>query len=729
MAVALFALPSLLDTTALPSATDDLGLWQVRIEAPSRALAGQPFEIRLHVSRAVSDGEAREYRYRFAGEGYRRAGELDPESAALVGPEDEIDRPLPDWAASAPRDPDPPEFLRRVTVLPIYWLLQGSLHELVNLSGEGDRGAPDPQVRVDGESHTITRTFTCERPGEPYRVSYRGNVEYWVSYRDLRVERGDGWWSDETRDEWHASLDADAAGLCVPSPEDGEGSSTGVVSSDDAGEPGSTATFGLDGIHRFTLEGPDRAVVGVPFEVTLDLEIERRTILTLDEDGNSVRLSPVLWEASIPDLEGTNTDPTLYGDRDRIRRRIGRGPNIGVEPVTAEFRCTTAGAPYLIGTSSLPSVGVVYRIHGDGPRIHRREQYTPEPDRIWTAGDCVAPEDQPVGEEDGEGRIGAASEPAVPGEGVEPAEDERVGFIPGGAPGAPTGVPVISDLPGIGSLFAGRAERASGVQAEISEAVHVFIKPARVRMREDLSRSRSRRPVEPAATLALAGGAGSIRELGTVLDASPVVAKPRTRPELEAYLVGTGQATGDAFRLHVLNRGEETVELRTEAMVLEPLDLEPDAERELRARLASLADEGGVTVPVEGYCLEMLAEPPAEGQLFRLAPPRVRQGFPTAERVLDAARLVAESGSLNPDMDAESYRHAVTQWAMWTAQQGFDRDAFEKAFVGRTRTTIEEAGRDWSESVDRAVRELVPNRWQDIQRILESAGLADGADG
>jgi hypothetical protein len=85
-----------------------------------------------------------------------------------------------------------------------------------------------------------------------------------------------------------------------------------------------------------------------------------------------------------------------------------------------------------------------------------------------------------------------------------------------------------------------------------------------------------------------------------------------------------------------------------------------------------------------------------------------------------------ELGRLAPDSDPEDYFHAIRQWAVWTVEERFDPKRFEDAFVQVTQRNYQAAGEAWTDDVEKALRSLAPNRWNDVQAVLREAGLEAG---
>ena len=58
---------------------------------------------------------------------------------------------------------------------------------------------------------------------------------------------------------------------------------------------------------------------------------------------------------------------------------------------------------------------------------------------------------------------------------------------------------------------------------------------------------------------------------------------------------------------------------------------------------------------------------------------------------------------------------------MWTRLEGWNRDAFFKNFVERTRKNALAMKQPWTDAVESQVKKLLPNRWDDIQAVLKAS--------
>ena len=126
-------------------------------------------------------------------------------------------------------------------------------------------------------------------------------------------------------------------------------------------------------------------------------------------------------------------------------------------------------------------------------------------------------------------------------------------------------------------------------------------------------------------------------------------------------------------------------------------------------------------VTLNAYCLAKQLDVPAEGVVFRIADLAAQRAHSSMRAILKASRLLNSQGQLNPDSDSDQYFHSIRQWAIWAEEEGYDEEAFVAAFIEHTRKNFEAAERQWTKEVEELVRSLVPNRWEDIQRILQDA--------
>jgi hypothetical protein len=188
---------------------------------------------------------------------------------------------------------------------------------------------------------------------------------------------------------------------------------------------------------------------------------------------------------------------------------------------------------------------------------------------------------------------------------------------------------------------------------------------------------------------------------------------------IKVFVTSLGRLGADAFRVTVVNDGGMPMALEPGVVALEPVARL--TARELQRELSALSRFPQRTFATRGYCLEREKNPPATGTVFRLAPVERQRELQSVNRLLRAAHRLREAKALNPDTDPEDHYHSIVQWAIWAHAERFDERAFASAFTAYTRKNVSAAGHRWSREVEDAVREIVPNRWRDISRVLNEA--------
>ncbi len=181
--------------------------------------------------------------------------------------------------------------------------------------------------------------------------------------------------------------------------------------------------------------------------------------------------------------------------------------------------------------------------------------------------------------------------------------------------------------------------------------------------------------------------------------------------------MAVGNSSGEAFEARFVNLGGGRVQIATEGLVVEPLKKE--AQEQLRKRMAQLAARNPVTARLNAYCLEFLRRPPSANSMFRIADSELQQRFAPMRDVLKASRRLRDLGVLSPDSDPTEYFHSIRQWSFWTMESGFDERSFGTAFLERVKKNFEAARQPWNGQVEQTIRSLVPNRWKDVQKVLE----------
>jgi len=199
-----------------------------------------------------------------------------------------------------------------------------------------------------------------------------------------------------------------------------------------------------------------------------------------------------------------------------------------------------------------------------------------------------------------------------------------------------------------------------------------------------------------------------------------------------AIATSSGGSSGPVFDLRILNFGKSGGAVEGD-VILEPL--EGAAADAVRAALVEFmgAVNSVENGPADAYCVEQDKGVPTAGQLFVITNAGKQQEFGFAVAVLDGSRAVEAAGLLNPDSALIAYTHSIRQWAIWTVEKRFDKDKFAQSFVDQTKKTwptINKQRRDeglmevpWTPEIEGAIRSLVDNRWEDIQRIIGASDL------
>lgn len=186
-------------------------------------------------------------------------------------------------------------------------------------------------------------------------------------------------------------------------------------------------------------------------------------------------------------------------------------------------------------------------------------------------------------------------------------------------------------------------------------------------------------------------------------------------------LTDSGGSTGKTLAMHVLNLSGESVRLSSRPFVIEPITQQ--VQQRVQQAFTRLAKAAPVRLDLAGYCLEFMKAPPVANQIFRLAPAAVQKKYEPMSKVLRSAFRVHRSGRLRPDSNPDAYADSIKQWALWAVEQKFNEKRFADAFLGHTRKNVEAAGQQWSKPAEEMVRKVSPNRWRDIVKVLQGAGV------
>jgi hypothetical protein len=180
--------------------------------------------------------------------------------------------------------------------------------------------------------------------------------------------------------------------------------------------------------------------------------------------------------------------------------------------------------------------------------------------------------------------------------------------------------------------------------------------------------------------------------------------------DLRVTFVATGNASGDAFRMRVFNPGSTPILVNVpDGLVLEPV----------RGSVPG-ATANAQQFNVPGYCVEFAKLPPPAGSVYRIADKATQERLKPVRYILQAARALDKD--LHPDSDPALYAQAIRQYALWSRIENWDQKTFGEKFVERTKKNIVDAKQPWTREMETAIRAVVPNRWQDITRVLAQAG-------
>ncbi|MFN2383565.1 MAG: hypothetical protein ABR559_04805 [Gemmatimonadota bacterium] len=218
----------------------------------------------------------------------------------------------------------------------------------------------------------------------------------------------------------------------------------------------------------------------------------------------------------------------------------------------------------------------------------------------------------------------------------------------------------------------------------------------------------------------------------------------RGRGTIEVVVASTGGSTGPVMEMYVVNHGQP-VRIQGEGVVLERIE-NPDPitlERieQIRRAVSSgkplpppgndprgagplpdpWASPNVVRVALDAYCLQFDMEVPTAGTVFRIAAPAKQAAHARMRSILVASRSLHERGALHPDSDPTDHFHSIRQWAIWVDEKDLDQRGFEDALVEHTRRNVAAANQEWSDEIERMVREIAPNRWRDITAILDES--------
>jgi uncharacterized coiled-coil protein SlyX len=190
---------------------------------------------------------------------------------------------------------------------------------------------------------------------------------------------------------------------------------------------------------------------------------------------------------------------------------------------------------------------------------------------------------------------------------------------------------------------------------------------------------------------------------------------------VHVLLTDRGGSTGKTLAMQILNLSGKPVRLAAKPFAVEAI--KQQAQQQIRQAFNRLAKAAPIRLDLAAYCLEFLKAPPSPNQILRLAPPAVQRDFAPISKVIRSAYRVKQAGQLRPDSNPAAYADAIKQWSVWAVEQKLNQQRFTEAFLGHTKKNVEAAGQQWSKPAEDMIRKVSPNRWRDIARILQGAGL------
>lgn len=188
---------------------------------------------------------------------------------------------------------------------------------------------------------------------------------------------------------------------------------------------------------------------------------------------------------------------------------------------------------------------------------------------------------------------------------------------------------------------------------------------------------------------------------------------------LQTLLTSLGTSMGEAFQIQVAHDGTTPLNLQGSGVIVEAL--KPAVARQARRQINQLARRNPVTQKLDAYCVEFLRQPPSLGTIFRVANPEIQKKFAPMRSLLHAAHRLQQAGVLRPDSDPRAYFSAIKQWALWTKERNFNEKSYGEAFIEHTRKGAIERGARWTNQLESSLRALVPGRWADITKIVNTA--------
>jgi hypothetical protein len=193
------------------------------------------------------------------------------------------------------------------------------------------------------------------------------------------------------------------------------------------------------------------------------------------------------------------------------------------------------------------------------------------------------------------------------------------------------------------------------------------------------------------------------------------------RPSLKVFIRSLGRSTGEnAQQAIFINDGNVPVRvMESEEFATEPL--EGVSEQAFAKELEQYAGRPRMTMDLASYCLDFKKAAPTKGRVYRVAAIAEQDRLAPVRRILRSSQQLRDAGQLHPDGDPNLYFHSVRQWAIWTVEQRFNERTFAEALLEYTKKNVQAAGRRWTKEIEQAARSIIPNRWQDVQRVVAAS--------
>jgi hypothetical protein len=182
-------------------------------------------------------------------------------------------------------------------------------------------------------------------------------------------------------------------------------------------------------------------------------------------------------------------------------------------------------------------------------------------------------------------------------------------------------------------------------------------------------------------------------------------------------MVATGASQGPVFQMQAFDRsGTPMTVTAPPGLVVEPMESQ---NVQTVARQASGTPQ---TRTANAFCLQYAAAPPQRGMLYRVADSATQQRFSKVSAVLQAAEKIKQAGLLHPDTsNIAAYIESITQWSVWTDLEKWNLPQFAEKFWEHTAKNLRAAGQPVTKNAEEIVRSAAPNRWRDVQQILQAA--------